>query len=406
MTIDISTAVHPVAAADVLGPLPGRPRVLALGEPTHGENVLLEVRNDLFRQLAVDAGYRTVAIESDCLAGTLVDDYVTGGAGDLDEVMERGFSHGFGAAPANRDLVRWMRACNQDRPAAERLRFAGFDGPVEISGGAGPRPALTALHTFLAARLDPGVLPGTAEELAALAGADQRWSDPAAMTDPSASAGGTPEAARLRLFADDLAALLDEEAPHLIATATPDEWDQARMHARTAVGLLRYHAAMADESPARLGRLLRVRSAMMAGTLLDLAARGPVLVFAHHSHLQRGRSSMRMGGQLLRWWSAGALVAERLGERYAVLATTLGTITHRGVGAPPADTVEGMLCALPGDRYVVDTRRLTGLLGDAAPPARESPWFGYAPLDPARLPDLDGLVFVRDAPEHPRWWVV
>jgi hypothetical protein len=27
-----------------------------------------------------------------------------------------------------------------------------------------------------------------------------------------------------------------------------------------------------------------------------------------------------------------------------------------------------------------------------------SPWFGYAPLDPAHLADSDGIVFVKDVP--------
>lgn len=27
-----------------------------------------------------------------------------------------------------------------------------------------------------------------------------------------------------------------------------------------------------------------------------------------------------------------------------------------------------------------------------------SPWYGYAPLDPAHLATYDGIVFVKDAP--------
>ena len=122
-----------------MGLLPARPRLLALGEPTHGEDVLLDLRNDLFRQLVEQEGYRTIAIESDCMMGLVVDDYVTSGTGILDEVMGRGFSHGWGASAANRELVRWMRAYNDGRPVSERLRFAGFDGPLEITGAASPR---------------------------------------------------------------------------------------------------------------------------------------------------------------------------------------------------------------------------------------------------------------------------
>lgn len=151
---------------------PARPRVLALGEPTHGEDSLLEVRNELFRRLVEEEGYRTIALESDCLAGLVVDDYVSRGAGTLDEVMERGFSHGFGASAANRALVRWMRAHNEGRPACEQVRFAGFDGPLEITHAASPRQALTALHGALAARGDADLLPCTADDLDRLLGTD------------------------------------------------------------------------------------------------------------------------------------------------------------------------------------------------------------------------------------------
>src|SRR3954447_9694965 len=145
MTAVVNDAAHAVDAATVMGLLPARPRLLALGEPTHGEDVLLDLRNVLFRQLVEQEGYRTIAIESDCLMGLTVDAYVTSGTGTLDEVMRRGFSHGWGASAANRELVRWMRAYNDGRPVSEWVRFAGVDGPLEITGAASPRQVLTAL---------------------------------------------------------------------------------------------------------------------------------------------------------------------------------------------------------------------------------------------------------------------
>ncbi|MEV4659408.1 erythromycin esterase family protein [Micromonospora sp. NPDC049301] len=397
MTVGITEAVHVVDAVSVMGLLPGRPRLLALGEPTHGEETLLELRNDLFRQLVEQEGYRTIAIESDCVLGLIVDDHVTSGTGVLDEVMERGFSHEWGAFAGNRELVRWMRAYNADRPASERLRFAGFDGPLEITAAASPRQSLTALHAYLTARVDADLLPCAAETLDRLLGADDRWTNPAAMMDPSQSVGQTPDANHLRLLADDLVALLDEQTPRLIAASTPDEWDRARLYGRTATGLLRYHCWMADTSPGRMARLLGVRDSMMAANLLALAERGPTLVNAHNGHLQRDKSTMRMGGQPVQWWSAGALVSAHLGEGYAVLATALGTIPHQGVDVPASDTVEGLLYALPQQQCLVDSRRLTAALTDATPAPRVSPWYGYAPLDPAHLVNTDGVVFVKDA---------
>ncbi|GAA3655975.1 erythromycin esterase family protein [Nonomuraea antimicrobica] len=379
--------------------LPARPRLLAVGEPTHGEDVLLELRNELFRQLVEQEGHRAIAIESDCLMGLVVDDYVTSGTGTLEQVMRTGFSHGFGASAANRELVRWMRAHNEERPASEHVRFAGFDGPLEMTGPGSPRQALTALHGYLAAHGDAGLLPCAAETLDGLLGADDRWTNPAATMDAAQSVGQSAEARELRLLADDLATLLDVQAPALIAASSRDDWDRARLYGRTATGLMRYHFWMADTSPSRVSRLMGLRDSMMAANLLAVAERGPAMVHAHNRHLQRDKSVIQLAGLPLEWWSAGAIVRAHLGENYAFLATALGTIRHRGVDVPPPDTVEGLLYALPEDRHVVDARRLAAALGDARPVRpRASPYYGYLPLDPAHLDEYEGIVFVRDLP--------
>lgn len=343
-----------------------RPRMLALGEPAHGADVLLEARNEVFRRAVEHDGYRTIAIESDCLAGSIVDEYVTGGPGDLDAVLRDGFSHGFGASAANRELVRWMRAYNEGNP--EPVRFAGFDGPVEFEGAASPRRALTALAA--AAGADTA-------EMDRLVGPDEDWTEPAAMRDPARSIGRTPAADRLRLLADDWVARL---------AMRPGA--DAGLAARTAVGLLRYHRWMADPSPERMGRMLGARASMMAANLLALAERGPLLVFAHNAHLQREQSSMGLETGPVAWWSAGALVAARVD--YAFVATAVGTLP--AVAAPPPpETLEGLLYAREQDRFLALPSDVAG--GER----RVSPWFGYAPLDPAHLASIDGILFVRDA---------
>jgi hypothetical protein len=162
------------------------------------------------------------------------------------------------------------------------------------------------------------------------------------------------------------------------------------MYARTATGLLRYHRWMADASPSRMAWLLSVRDSMMAANLLALAERGPALLNGHNAHFQRDRSTMRMGDLRPEWWSAGAIVSARLGDGYAFLATALGTMHAKGVDAPAPDTIEGRLYALPDDRCIVPAafRNVT---------PRVSPWFGYAPLDPAQVANTDGIVFAKEA---------
>ena len=216
------------------------------------------------------------------------------------------------------------------------------------------------------------------------------------MRNRDRAVGRTPGARRRRLPADALPALPDTQPRELIAAAGREEGDRARLYGRTATGLLRYHHWLADTSPGRIGWLLGVRASMMAANLLACTE---ALVHAGNGHLQRDRSSMQMGGGPVPWWSAGAIVAAELGEAYAFLAGAVGTIRHHGVQDPPPDTIEGMLYALPGDPSLVDPRGL------AVPPARrESPWYGYAPLDPAQLSSVDAIVFVKDIPDGPAWW--
>lgn len=381
--MDIKDTARPLDGAGVsafLRSLPAKPLLLGLGEARHFVGELGELRNEIFRHLVEHEGYRSFAIESDCLRGLVVDDYITTGAGTLDDVMERGFSHNFGAPPANRELVRWMRAYNEEHD--ERLRFFGFDGPLEYWAES-PRQALTALYALL-----DGLLPCTMETLDALLGPDDRWTNEATVMDPSQSIGRSADAQRLRLLADDLVALLDTQIPRLSAK----DKERAALYGRTAVGLLRYHSWMADTSPARMMRLSALRDAMMAANLRAVAEHGPALVFAHNLHLQRDKSFMRLGDQPLEWWSAAAITQAHLGDRYAFLASALGTV---GDDTPPPDTVEGILSTLPWDHSLIDTRRLAEAITKPAP--RISHDFAYFPLDPAQLATIDGVVFLKQA---------
>ncbi|WP_028479701.1 erythromycin esterase family protein [Nocardia sp. CNY236] len=366
--------------------LPARPVLLGLGEARHFVGELGELRNEIFRYLVEHEGYRSFAIESDCLMGLVVDDYITTGVGTLDDIMKRGFSHSFGTAPGNRDLVRWMRAYNEEHD--EKLRFFGFDGPLEY-WAASPRQALTALYDLLDAPLPCG-----RETLDDLLGRDDRWSNEDAFMDPSESIGQSVDAQRLRVIADDLVALLDTQAPHL---STEERW-RAELYGRTAIGLLRYHRWMADTSPARISRLSALRDAMMAANLRAAAEHGPALVFAHNLHLQRNKSFLSLGDRQVEMWSAGAITAAHLGDRYAYLASAFGAV---GDNTPPQDTVEGILATLPWDNSLVDARRLAQAVTRPAP--RISHDFAYFPLDPAQLDTIDGVVFLEHALEL-GWW--
>ncbi|MFF2820656.1 erythromycin esterase family protein [Kitasatospora cineracea] len=396
MTPQLRAAARPFSAAALTDLVPAGTRLLALGEPTHGAEEFLDLRNELFRHLVTAHGYRSIAVESDCLAALAVDAYVGGGAGELDTVVREGFGHGFGEYAGNRELVRWIREFNAGAKEGERLRFYGADGPLEMTGAAAPGPALIRLHDFLAERLPAELLPER-EELLRRCGPDDRWTEPAAALDPARSVGRTADADRLRLLADELGLLLAAHRPQFHEDA--DALWRAELDARTATGLLRYHAATAGGGPDRINSLMRQRDLMIADNLEAIlhreARRGPTLAFAHNRHLQREASRIPLGDHQLLWWSAGSLLESRLGDGYTFLATTFG---HRAPDDHPApDTLEGLLATLPEPRTVLDPALLAAALGEAgAVRARVPADHTYFGLDPAALGWVDGVVFVRD----------
>jgi erythromycin esterase-like protein len=371
MTIDIGAFLDAYAM---------KPGLLALGEPTHGEPAFPQLRNDLFEAL-VKRGFRSIALESDRVAGLIADAYVRG----EDVSLEDAFSHGLGELPSTRDLMVFMREHNAAHPT-DRLTFYGFDGPYEMTSAPSPRPYLKYAHDFL------GRGQARWTEIDTLLGPDERWSDTAALMNHEKSIGHTPDASRLREIADEmLASLRSREArdaagresvqPHL-------DRDRAQVNLDTAIGLLRYHALAAEPLPQtiRTSRLLGERDAIMANNLMAIrkleSGRGPTLVFAHNRHLLRNPSKWELAGMNLEWASAGSLVGEQLADRYVVIVGSLGASPTLGIPPAPPETIEDLL--------PYGLSRATD-----APTATNRPAHsGYFPLDAETLNDADAVLHI------------
>jgi erythromycin esterase-like protein len=387
-----------------------RPALLGLGEPMHGDDAFPRLRNQMLQHLVHHEGYRSIALESDCLAGLRVETFVTTGQGSLDDVLRTGLSHGwFNASTANRELLAWLRDHNRNRNTADQVRFYGFDAPLENTSAASPRPALTALHTYLTTHLGHDHVPWRVEVIEQLAGDDTRWTDTAAVMDPSRSVGASDAANQLRLIATDLLAVLTTESPRLIAATSHDDWWRAQLYGRTAVGLLQYHAIAADDSDTRVSRLLGQRDAMMAANLQAIrdreTHRGPTLVFASNAHLQRTRSRWQgkdMAGEdmTLEWWSAGAIIAAQDRDQYTFIAADLGTGNHHGLPTAAPDTLQGILSAATAGTSIYSAPRLAVALRatETAPHPRtgQPPNPSYFPLDVTTLNGIDGVAFLAD----------
>jgi erythromycin esterase-like protein len=347
------------------------PTVLAFGEPTHGEQAFLRIRNQLFAAL-VERGFRSIALESDRVAALDVDAYVRG---EVETMRTDGFSHNFGRFAANRELVAWMREYNESHD--EQLAFYGFDAPVEMTSAPSPRRYLHELCAYVA--------PGRWAELDALLGDDERWDE---VFDPALSIGASAEAVALRAATDDLIGALYASAPRLVAASSVAAWRRAEVYGTAARGLLRYHAQAAVDGPDRTSRMSGVRDACMAQNLLDIRVveqhRGPTLVFAHNRHVQRYTSRLRFGGTDLEWSSAGSILSTLLGDRYAVITGSLG--------AAPPGTFEGALDAEGEGLFAA--ARVRELTRGLAPRTDVNRAQGFLPLAAEDIEHTDAVLHV------------
>lgn len=369
MTFDFS----PLFA--LLDTRPAPLEILAVGEPNHGEPAFQALRNDLLFAAAAH-GVRSIALETDRVRARLVDDYVRGEAEtDLETVLADGFSHGWGAFTGNRDLLVRLREHNASVAPEDRIAFHGFDAPTEVDSAPSPRAYLLRAVDLVGDRV-----PVSRARIEELAGPDARWSSPEAVMDPARSPGRSPDAAALRIIADDLlgalwAAGLTDDVPH----------------AETALWLLRYHAAAAapDELGVRVTRLIGLRDAWMARNLIDIRERerrrGATLVHAHNAHLQRHGASWDAAGWEhgdlnLRWNPAGRIVAGPLGDRYVFLAGSLGASAALNLGKPADGTFESALA---------DGLNVGAAAGDRS--GRTDTVHGHFPLTADLIADADAI---------------
>ena len=394
------------AAIDrMIGALDDSVELLGFGEALHGGEEILLLRNRLFQRLAETHGYSAIAIESSFPRARLVNDYVSGsGPASYQEVQDAGFSHGFGQIEANRELVEWIRRYNADSSHPIQLRFYGFDIPGLQGGIASPSQTLHFVLDYLTS-IDSITGQEFRQRIDALLGADFDWENPAAMADPTQSIGLSPAATALRIALEDLITELRLRRPELTAQSNPDRYAEAIHYAVVARELLNFHAASARPSSDLYARLLGIRDAAMADNLAYIVGRehgrGKVLVFAHNSHLLRGKAVLPWAV----WRPAGAYLQEMFGPRYAVIGSAVGVSEANGIGQPEAGSLEARLTALPGTAAFIPTHQGQGLPAAeiAALPIRSGNVRNptYIPLTPRSFTDFDWLA-VLDSTTYSR----
>src|SRR5262249_31139405 len=118
-------------------------------------------------------------------------------------------------------------------------------------------------------------------------------------------------------------------------------------------------------------------------------ARGKVMVFAHNSHLKRGKATWQMGPVTHEWWPAGAHLSRVMCNRYAVIGTGGGGSEENGIVAPQPGTLESRFA----DNVLIPTKNA---------PATNMPIRTGSVRNPTSFPwtqdsfqDFDWLAFVK-----------
>ncbi len=373
--------------------------LLGIGEPTHLVNDYLVLRNRFFQSLVERHGFRTIAIESSFTRSDIVNDYLSGNRNDIETVLEQGITHYMGKMPGNRALLEWMRQYNSETTSSNHLRFYGFDSPTEMACADSPRQLLEVAMDYMATQ-NPAASEKYRRQIQPLLGNDADWENPDAMMNASKSIGRSSNAAALRVATEDLIAELEIDLPSSIASSD-GAYRKALRHAIQARQMLVYHGILGSDSPGRYNEALSQRDRMMADNLTYIVqqeiSRGRVFVFAHNSHLKRGKSVWEWGPNRLVWWPAGAHLNSLMPDRYRVIGVGVGTSTTSKLTDPEPGSLEAHLLATPGPARIIATHRAQSLIKDVPYTRSQCGNHGYFPFGPESMTDFDWLVLLDAA---------
>jgi erythromycin esterase-like protein len=335
-------------------------RFILLGEASHGTHEFYRVRADLTRRCITELGCSAVAVEADWPDAWRVNRYVRGDGTDADAAEALGdfrrFPQWMWRNAVILDFVGWLRSLNEETGGAGRVGFYGMD--------------LYSLHASIAAvlhyldKVDPEAARRARDRYACF---EHFEGDPQ----------GYGYAARFGMTETCERAVLDQLQDMRRTAAkfagsdgrdAPDELFYAEQNARLVSNAERYYRAMfGGRSSAWNLRDQHMAETLeaLAGLLASRGREGPIVVWAHNSHLGDARATeMGAGGEL----NVGQLVRERHPHETLLLGFTTydGTVTAAADWDAPAermtvragrgDSYEGLFHGLGGSDFMIDLR--------------------------------------------------
>jgi erythromycin esterase len=130
-------------------------RLVGLGEATHGTLEFFEMKHRIFKYLVEKHGFKAFAFECDYGESIFFDRYVSGGPGDIDELMTTRMHFWTWRTVEVRALLEWMRSYNAGKADAEKIHYIGVDCQFKTYQATLLRQYLGPIASSLLSEIDP-----------------------------------------------------------------------------------------------------------------------------------------------------------------------------------------------------------------------------------------------------------
>jgi len=102
-------------------------KIVGLGEATHGTKEFFQLKHRIFKYLVENHGFKIFAFECDMGESYFVDNFVTKGEGDIDNIMKNTMHFWTWRTEEVKELLVWMREYNEFKSDENKIHFIGVD---------------------------------------------------------------------------------------------------------------------------------------------------------------------------------------------------------------------------------------------------------------------------------------
>lgn len=390
----------PLDDLEPLRDLVGDARVVALGESSHHVREFYQLRHRMLRFLVEECDFNTYVLEAPFTEGRVLEDWVAGGTGTVQQVASKGVAMSLGDVPELHEVLEWIRTRNERGDGAE-VRCVGADLPGSIGS---PLPALRQIASYLD-HADPGAR-GLLDRAVALA---EQFHAPSTYGGEMITYAQMGESDRDAFTAvlSALTARMERLASRQDIDGRSTEHALAAHHLRGAWLLDHVHRSLLVEGVEEASTFRDLYLAESVLRVLDADPDARIVFAAHNWHIMK-TPERHQGSELL---PAGFHLAAALGEEYVAVGLTsrsghtgvangaaldgTGGFLFREAPLPPAAQT-AIESAFPEDGLVtlVDLRDVPPEVADVRshPQMRMSDYF----VDQPAFSAFDGLACVTD----------